>query len=269
MSQADNQRRSEEDFILFWHRLGNSRDGIRAGAAWLIPRHLRECGRRIHVGVEGDLKWSKTSRGFVFYFYHGRTGLDLVRDANQISSLRESGLLLPLFDIPSIDTDGRLLHLLEIKAGEGPFAASIPALAEAIVSIGLAGRVVFASSSLSHLQDLKAALPGGCRTMLFSQACLGGHAFLHLPKVDLRRNLRRGLFLRVDDLEYVDMVCNTGPLQNDNLAAIRRATDCLGRHRIAFIPGASRSLDTLRFALRNGNKGMFCYAHPEDFSRRC
>jgi hypothetical protein len=87
--------------------------------------------------------------------------------------------------------------------------------------------------------------------------------------VDLRRNLPRGLFLGVGDLECVDMVCNTGPLQNNNLAAIRRATDFLGRHRIAFIPGASRRLETLQFALRNGNKGMFCYAHPEDFSRRC
>ena len=67
------------DFILFWHRAGNTPAGIDAvhAAASRTPAGLG--GRTLAHGVELDLKWTGT--GPLLYAYHGPTGRERLRES--------------------------------------------------------------------------------------------------------------------------------------------------------------------------------------------
>ncbi len=233
-------------FTLYWHRAGNKPSGIEAVVrAARTPRTV--AGRPLRHGVECDLKWAEHDGAPLLYLHHGLTGLRrlptddvLLRVARGEVSRLDASLALP--------GAAGLLWMVEVKRGHGPQQEALRACVELFRSQSAVDRLLFASSALPVLADLRAAHPGVGTGLFVGWTFRDGRA-LQVPKLGVRRALRQGVLLDAAALVDVDLLIPTHPLTAGRASPKPQA------------PLARRWKDVERFAAA-GLAGAFAYFDP-------
>jgi hypothetical protein len=256
--------RNDRNFILFWHRFGNSEMGIRQILRKYTDLPIIKEKRYIYMGVEGDLKWIKKERSYEFYFFHGLMGMELVNKKWKREKMANTGKLLPISALPGIKNHEKLYYLIEIKNGIGGYEEMVISLDRVLREMNLHEKVIFGSSTLSQLVKIKAIFPS-YPVIFFSQYFSKRKQFFQLPKKEIRKNLKHGFFLTINQLDKIDIICNTGPSQKNDLRVVRKASEYLNHYQKEFFPGAFKDKETFEFALKNDCKGIFLYGNPQRF----
>lgn len=251
-----------DDFLLFRHRCGNSRESLARVARENGADPPVRAGRRVRLGVEGDLKWLVADGRIVFYFWHGRTGIGMLRSEGAVRRRVDEGRCLPLSEL---DHRRGTYYLLDVKGGvHADGVAAFRELGRQLEDKGIRPYCCIGSSSLAWLEEARAALPD-VPTVLFVTWAFGDGRVLHLPKTRVVASVRSGLRPDVSSLACVDAVANTNPAIGDDLAAIDRGARAVEPCGKPFLPGAFRRRDTYLHAVRSGRKAAFCYADPDEW----
>ncbi len=245
-------------FTLWWHRAGNSAKGIDA-----VVHAAREdsaaaiAGRRVRHGVECDLKWTPGAHAQgapLLYLHHGPTGLERLSRA-EVERRAAEGELLLLGDALARPGAAELAWMVELKRGHGPTAAAVSACVAAFDRHEARSRLLFASSSLAVLEEVRAA-HADVRTGLFVSWIFRDGRVLQVPKVEVASALRRGLVHRAESLAaVVDLVICTNPL-----AAGRALPTGTAQAPIA------RSLSSAHTFAKAGLSGAFTWFPPSAVS---
>ena len=196
-------------FTIYWHRAGNSVAGIQA--AIRAARNTRTvAGRPLLHGVEADLKWALHNGSPLLYLHHGLTGLGRLSAAT-VAKRAAQGALLQLDAALNLPGATALHWMVEVKRGHGSQLDAIWACVALFRTQGALDRLLFASSALPVLSDIRAAHPQ-VQTGLFVGWTFRDGRVLHVPKVQLRRARRDGAVLDPNTLSQVDLFIPTNPL---------------------------------------------------------
>ena len=233
-------------FTVYWHRAGNSAAGIES-----VVRAARTpgtvAGRPLRHGVECDLKWTVHDGAPLLYLHHGLTGLGRLAAA-AVARRSQSGDLLRLDAALMLPGVSSLFWMVEVKRGHGPQQQALRACVDLFRSHGAQDRLLFASSALPVLSDLRQAHPD-VQTGLFVGWTFRDGRVLHVPKVQLRRARHLGAALDPDTLTEVDLFIPTNPLVAGRAGPRPQA------------PLARSWRDVERFAAA-GLAGAFAYFQP-------
>jgi hypothetical protein len=242
-----------QDFLVYWHRAGNSLAGLDAVARARRTLSVLD-GRPVRHGVECDLKWTGSPPHL--YLYHGPTGLERLSlvEARRREAAGEIVSLEAALDRPDA---GEIDYMVEVKRGHGERRAAIAACVDAFVRRGLGDRLLLAASSLGVLEELRADHGANVneRSLKLSLALFVTHIFgdgrvLHVPKIGIWSGLRRGIVLGPEKLAAVDLVACVSPL-------------AAGRPCPRPQTPIARSPEQVRRLAALGMRGAFAYFEPQ------
>ncbi len=248
-----------EPFLLFWHRSGNTPQGVEDvhAAAQHGPRSL--AGRPVTHGVELDLKWTLTPEGPLLYAHHGPTGRERL-SATHVRRRAARGEIHLLVELLAAPRARSLHYLIELKRGHGPAEDAIVELMALLERYGIAGQAWIAASSLELLTMVRRVAPELPR-VLFGSPLGRGQLVLHRPTTYIWTSwLRHGMTVRlpVGDVQWL---CPLG-LPVKSLEAHNRSADAARQRGLGYLPGRVTSWETLEGLSASGFGGAFVYFPP-------